>query len=66
MTNQKGKQYKIDTVLVNKLMLNEMGVLKKNIIDSEICTICEKDKFFSYRIFGQNYKNNIGLMMLKR
>ncbi len=66
LTNQKGKQYKIDTILINKLMLKEMGVLKQNIIDSEICTMCENDKFFSYRIFGQNYKNNIGLMMLKK
>ena len=63
--NQKGVQYKIDTVLVNKLMLKEMGILSKNIIDSELCTMCEKDKFFSYRISGKNYKNNIGLMMLK-
>ncbi len=64
-TNEKGKQYKIDTVLINKLMLKDIGLLDKNIIDSKICTMCESDKFYSYRTEKRNLKNNIGVILLK-
>lgn len=63
--NEKGKQYKIDSVLINKLVLEELGVLNKNIIDSNICTICNKDKFHSYRVEGKDFFKNMGIMMLK-
>ena len=63
--NEKGKQYKIDSVLINKLMLEELGLLGTNIIDSNICTICNKDKFHSYRAEGKDFCKNMGIMMLK-
>ncbi len=63
--NEKGKQYKIDSVLINKLMLEELGLLSKNIIDSNICTICNKDKFHSYRAEGEDFCKNMGIMMLR-
>ena len=42
-----------------------MGLLEENIIDSEICTVCESDKFHSFRVEGKNYELNTGIMMLK-
>ncbi|MCX5657491.1 MAG: polyphenol oxidase family protein, partial [Candidatus Omnitrophica bacterium] len=39
----------LDPVAVNIKQLVSLGVKKENIIDSEICSVCHKDKFFSYR-----------------
>lgn len=64
-SNEKGVQYKIDTVLINKLMLKEEDLLDKNIVDSNICTMCSNDKFHSYRMEGKRFKKNLGLIMLK-
>ena len=63
--NEKGEQYKIDAVLINKLILKENGLLEKNIIDSEICTVCNSDDFHSRRAEGIDYEVNTGIMMLK-
>lgn len=43
------EKFFIDTVFANKKALMEMGVLSENIIDSNLCTVCHKDKMFSYR-----------------
>jgi len=43
-----GKYY-INTVSANIKSFLELGILPENIIDSKICTVCNKDKFFSYR-----------------
>lgn len=46
-----GKQkYKIDTTLINKIILKEAGLQDENIIDSNICTVCNSDLFHSYRV----------------
>ena len=63
--NEKGKQYKIDTTLINKLMLKEMGILENNIYDCNLCTVCNKDMFHSRRAEGINYEVNTGIMYLK-
>ena len=63
--NEKGEQYKIDAVLINKLILKEHGLLERNIIDSEICTVCNSDDFHSRRVEGIDYEVNTGIMMLK-
>lgn len=45
-----GKQkYFVDTVLINKIMLQEAGLKAENIIDSGICTVCHSDEFHSHR-----------------
>ena len=50
---KEGKQkYYIDTVLINKILLDEVGVLSNNIVDSEICSICNKDLIHSRRAEG--------------
>ena len=64
--NEKGKQYKIDTVALNKIILKQNGLIEENIIDSNICTVCKQDMFHSRRAEGTKYQANAGLMMLKK
>lgn len=48
-----GKQkYYIDNVLINKLLLKELGVKEENIIDSNLCSVCNSEKINSYRADG--------------
>lgn len=65
MHNEKGKQYRIDTTLINKIMLKEKGILEENIYDCNLCTVCNKDMFHSRRAEGINYEVNTGIMYLK-
>ena len=43
-------KYTIDTTLINKISLMEAGLKEENIIDSNICTVCNSDLFHSYRV----------------
>ena len=43
------QKYNIDTTLINKLILQEVGLKPENIIDSGLCTVCNSDLFHSYR-----------------
>ena len=52
--NKENKWF-IDTVLINKLILKKMGILEKNIEDSNICSVCNKDMIHSYRTEGESY-----------
>lgn len=62
---KQGKQkYYIDTVKINKNMLIEMGLKEENIIDSEICTLCNSDLIHSYRKEGKNAGRNTSLITL--
>jgi YfiH family protein len=46
----KGKsKYKLDLWEANRIVLNEAGVLNKNIIISNLCTGCNLDLFYSHR-----------------
>lgn len=40
---------RLDLIELNYLALREAGVLDENIFDSEICTACRNDAFFSFR-----------------
>ena len=44
------QKYNIDTTLINKIILKEAGLQEENIIDSNICTVCNSDLFHSYRV----------------
>ena len=44
------KKYNVDTTLINKIILKEVGLKDENIIDSNICTVCNSDLFHSYRV----------------
>ena len=63
--NERGKQYRIDTTLINKIMLKEKGILEENIYDCDLCTVCNKDIFHSYRVEGKKYEVNTGIIYLK-
>lgn len=45
----------IDTVLINKIILQEVGLLPENIVDSGICSVCNCDKVHSYRVEKKGY-----------
>jgi len=60
-----GKQkYYIDTVLINKILLKEEGVLFENIIDSDICSICNSDKIHSRRAEGIEFGLGTALIQI--
>ena len=51
-------KWTIDTVLINKIVLKDCGLLDENIIDSGICSVCNFNEIHSCRVEG---KNNYGL-----
>lgn len=60
-----GKQkYKIDTVLINKILLKELGIKEKNIIDSNLCSVCNQNILYSYRAEGKEAKRNVAIISL--
>ena len=63
---KEGKQkYYIDTVLINKILLKELGIKEKNIIDCELCSVCNSDVINSYRADGkEKYKLGTALISL--
>lgn len=63
----KGKEdkYYIDTVLINKLLLEEVGLKPENIIDSGICSKCSSKYVHSRRAEGKNYGVGTLLVSLK-
>ena len=52
---QKSEKWYIDTVLINKLILKNNGILEENIEDCGICSVCNKDKVHSFRAEGVDY-----------
>lgn len=63
---QKNKEkWNIDTVLINKIILEQEGLKTENIIDSGICSVCNSDLIHSYRVEKQGYGLNTALISLK-
>ena len=58
------QKYNIDTVLINKTVLLNLGLQEKNIIDCDICTVCNSDKFHSYRVDKEASGRNTGIITL--
>ena len=50
------QKYMIDTVLINRILLEGAGLKKENIIDCDICSVCNSDKINSYRIEGKDFR----------
>ena len=48
-------KYMIDTVLINQILLEELGLKKSNIIDCGICSVCNQDKIHSARAEGEKF-----------
>lgn len=63
--NDRGKQkYYIDTTKINRKILEEIGVLPENIIESHICTVCEAEQIHSYRKEKQNSGRNAAILSI--
>ena len=60
-----GKQkYYIDTVLINKTLLMNMGLNESNIIDSNLCSVCNSNFINSARVEGKNFKRATAIISL--
>ena len=65
MEKQKDKEkWNIDTVLINKIILKKAGLKTENIIDSGLCSVCNKDLIHSFRVEKQGYGLNTALISL--
>lgn len=51
---KKNDKWLIDTILINRLMLKRAGLKEENIIDSGICSVCNKVLIHSYRAHGKD------------
>lgn len=61
-----GKQkYNIDNILINQLLLQEEGILSKNIYDSGLCSVCNSEKIHSRRADGENFGLGTTVVMIK-
>lgn len=49
------QKYNIDNILINKILLENEGVLEENIFDSELCSVCNSDVIHSRRADGENF-----------
>lgn len=67
MEKQKGQEkWNIDTVLINKIILERAGLKTENIINSGICSVCNSDLVHSYRVEKQGYGLATALILLKK
>lgn len=57
-------KWNIDTVLINKILLQKEGLKPENIIDSGICSVCHSDIIHSYRIEKKNYNTETAIIEL--
>lgn len=59
------QKYFIDTNIINKKLLEEAGIKKENIIESNICTVCNKEYMHSYRADKELSGRNTAIIGLK-
>ena len=59
------QKYYIDTVELNKKMMIKAGLSNENIIDSEICTVCNSDMIYSYRGNNKTTCRNTSLICIR-
>ena len=58
-------KWNIDTVFINKILLQREGLNPENIIDSGICSVCHSDMIHSYRIEKKDYNTETAVIELK-
>lgn len=59
------EKWYIDTVLINKIILKQEGILEENVIDSKICSVCNKNIVHSFRAEGEGYGLSTAIIALK-
>lgn len=62
---QKENKYHVDTILLNKTLLLNLGLKEENIIDSGICSVCNSRYINSYRTDKENYQLSTTIISLK-
>ena len=60
-----GIKWNIDTVAINKILLEREGLKSENIIDCGICSVCNSDLIHSYRVEKDGYGLETALIGLK-
>lgn len=58
------KKYFIDTTIINKKLLEQIGINPENIIISNICTVCNKEQIHSYRAEKEKSGRNTAIIGL--
>ncbi len=48
-------KWNIDTILLNRVLLQRQGLKLENIIDTKICTVCNSDILHSYRVEKEGF-----------
>jgi YfiH family protein len=61
---QTGGKYRLDTKEINRIQLIEIGVPETHIEVSPICTMCEHDRYFSYRADATAGRFMSGIMLV--
>ena len=61
-----GDKWNIDTVYINKKILEQAGILPQNIEDSKICSVCNKNIVHSFRAEGKSYGLATAMIELKK
>ena len=65
MEKQKDKEkWNIDTVLINRIILEKTGLKAENIIDSGLCSVCNKELIHSFRVEKEEYGLNTAIISL--
>lgn len=63
---EKQNKWNIDTVLINKVLMQNMGLIPENIIDSGICSMCNPNLIHSYRTEKEGFGLETALIELKK
>ena len=58
------ERWSIDTVKINEIILEQAGLKKENIIDCEICSVCNSDLIHSFRVEKESYGLETALIEL--
>lgn len=61
----KNEKWNIDTVLINKIIMQNLGLKPDNIVDSGICSVCNSNLIHSYRVEKEKYGLETALIELK-
>lgn len=61
----KNEKWNIDTVLINKIIMQNLGLKPDNIVDSGICSVCKSNLIHSYRVEKEKYGLETALIELK-
>lgn len=62
---ERNNRYYLDLVQINKKQVLGLGVKERNIFDTQVCTSCRNEDFFSFRKEGNSCGRIMSVIMLK-